>query len=290
MKLECYKSLWGATNRLLPAVDDAARDGFCGVEGPLPENHSLRIGFFEAIKSAKLKYIAEVATTGTYVPDRRISVEGHLDYLEKQLAVLAEVQPEFITCLGGCDAWPMDDSIRFFERAMELAGQYNLFICFETHRGRSLFNPWITQEIAKALPELTLTFDLSHWCVVCEGLQETEEQIIRSLACRVQHIHARVGYDQGPQVPQPFSGVYREDCQRHLRWWRWLWQSQQQRGYRASTVTPEFGPDGYEYRDPEGGSALVDLDAINRDMASLLRRSFETFSTSMDTAATPALS
>ena len=43
---------------------------------------------------------------------------------------------------------------------MKLAGSFGLEISFETHRSRSLFNPWVTQRIVKALPAISLTADI----------------------------------------------------------------------------------------------------------------------------------
>lgn len=80
-------------------------------------------------------------------------------------------------------------------------------IYHETHRGRILYNPWITRDICKVFPTLKLTADLSHWCVVAErifdpasGLDDDWQEILDIVSERTHHIHARVGYEEGPQV------------------------------------------------------------------------------------------
>jgi hypothetical protein len=284
VQLACYKTLWGFDGSHRQLAEAASSQGFDGIEAAIPEQASEVSQLAAQLSSLQLDYIAELATTGSYVPDRTLTVEDHLSDLRSQLERLGELKPRLINCLGGCDAWPIEQSLAFFRGAMALAAEYDQPISFETHRGRSLFNPWISQAIVQQLPDMKLTFDLSHWCVVCEGLQATEERIIQSLAEHCHHIHARVGYDQGPQVADPQLGVYQQDLARHLAWWRWVWQSQLQRGYTVTTATPEFGVDGYQYRAPSGLQTAVDLNSINLRMAATLRHTFQGVSAMAATA------
>ena len=274
MQLKLFKTMWGFKGSYIDAVQSALEQGYDGIEGPVPASEQEAQQFAELLEQNKLCYIAEVATTGTYVPDRKLSPEVHLQYLHDKLKLLPSLKPLFITCLGGCDAWPETESILFFRKAMDMAGSFNCAISFETHRGRSLFNPWITLRIVEQIPDLKLTCDFSHWCVVCEGLQDTEEDIIRFLLPNVWHIHGRVGYDQGPQVPDPRTQLYTNDVNKHLKWWQWIRDAHFEQGRAMTTVTPEFGPDGYEYRDPHSGSPLIDIDEINIWIADVLRSQF----------------
>ena len=194
---------------------------------------------------------------------------------EDNLQRLQSLKPLFITCLGGCDAWEISESISFLRKAIDLANEAGIEISFETHRGRIFFNPWITQRIVQVIPGLKLTCDFSHWCVVCEGLQKTETDIIHSLAANAWHIHGRIGYDQGPQVPDPRTDLYKNDLDKHCEWWQWIWNEHARQCREVTTVTPEFGRDGYEYRDTMAGSALIDVDEINSWLAQNLRSRFK---------------
>ncbi len=276
MKLQCYKSMWGLSGDLDHIVKTAKEQGYEGIEGPIPETVSQRQYLSQLLKDYDLFYIAEIATTETYVPDRSISLKGHIEYLKEKLDHLTPLNPQFITCLGGCDAWSTMQSVDFFSHAIGLADDHDLIISFETHRGRSLFNPWKTLSIVNHIPSIKLTFDLSHWDVVCEGLQTTEEEIIQKLASNTHHIHGRVGYDQGPQVSDPRIGIYQQELERYATWWQWLWHAQRQQDYKVVTMTPEFGVDGYQYRSCDGNKTLVDLDEINLYMANYCRQ-LETF-------------
>ena len=266
--------MWGFTGGYAEAVKSAKQQGYDGLEGPVPASRRELDVLTELLAANCLHFIAEIATTGTYVPDRSLPMRSHLDHLRDDLQRCVSLKPLFVTCLGGCDAWPAADSLEFFHRAIDLAENCNLIISFETHRGRSLFNPWITRDIVTKLPEMKLTCDFSHWHVVCEGLQRTEEAIIQSLLTNAWHIHGRVGHDQGPQVPDPSSAPYLAYLRQYTRWWQWIWQEHKRMGKAYTSVTPEFGPDGYGYRDIEYGKPLVDVDKLNSWLAGHLRSEF----------------
>jgi hypothetical protein len=36
---------------------------------------------------------------------------------------------------------------------------------------------------------------------------------------RAEHVHARVGYPEGPQVPNPRVAEWEQALQKHLYWW-----------------------------------------------------------------------
>jgi sugar phosphate isomerase/epimerase len=277
MQQKLFKTLWGFDGDYLKAVAQAQDDGYDGIEGPAPKDIGECIEFAAAMDEAGLLYIQEICTGGDYVPDRRASVAEHLAAFEQGFAAGQELSPLFVTSMAGCDAWSEEQSIDFFRRGMALAQEAGMTLCYETHRSRTLFNPWVTQRIVEKIPEIRLTADFSHWCVVCERLIDTEWDVIEAIADNVHHIHARVGYDQGPQVPHPAAPEYAEALASHQRWWELLWRSQQQRGYTLTTMTPEFGPDGYLHRLPFTDMPVGDLRTINKWMATTERDHFKRF-------------
>lgn len=277
MQLKLFKTLWGWQGEREAAAEQAVAAGFDGLEGQAPATADERRRFLSTLKSSGLAYIAEITTAGSYVPDRQAGLDVHLDSLRAGLERVMECEPRFVTCIGGCDAWPEELSLRFFAAAMRLADDHGMDISFETHRSRSLFNPWVTQRIAAALPQMALTVDFSHWCVVCERLLDSELDVIHAIAGQVRHIHARVGYDQGPQVPHPAAPEYAEALAAHQRWWDIIWAAQRARGLPVSSMTPEFGPDGYLHCQPFSGEPVADLWQINRWMAGCERAHFVRF-------------
>ena len=282
MKLRLFKTLWGFTGSYQSAIQQAQTADMYGIEAPAPEKSKGRLELKLLLENHGMNYIAEITTAGSYVPDRHATLQQHLDSFELKLEASLDLDPLFITCLGGCDAWPESQSIEFFQRAIEMAQHYNTTVSFETHRGRSLFSPWVTQRIVNQIPEIKLTCDFSHWCVVCERLIDTEIDIIKLIAKNAHHIHARVGYDQGPQVPNPAAPEYATALQAHQRWWEIIWESQQRREYQVTTMTPEFGPDGYLHEAPFTRKPVADLWELNTWMANQETEHFNSYVRDLD--------
>jgi sugar phosphate isomerase/epimerase len=274
MKLKVFKTLWGHTGDLADAIAACGQKGFDGLEGPPPDEPSKRLKFRKKLKAAQLDYIAEICTAGSYVPDRLASPAVHLKSLRNQARAAMECAPLFLTVIAGCDAWSVSQSVDFFGEAMLAARELGVLASFETHRSRSFFNPWTTRDILAQLPELQLTCDFSHWCVVCERLISTEPDVLSLCIQRAHHIHARVGYDQGPQVPNPAAPEYSAALAAHEQWWTQIWRSQLTQGNQVSTLTPEFGPDGYLQCQPFTGKPVADLVEVNAWMAARQRQRF----------------
>lgn len=274
MELKLFKTLWGFTGEIDVACDVALQQGFDGIEGPAPSDGLAQVSMRNAIAASQLDYIAEITTAGSYVPALRATADDHVYSLQQKLEHSLALNPRSITCLAGSDAWPEGEQLLFFERVLRLVEGLDVPVSFETHRSRSLFNPWITQRIAREFPALLFTCDFSHWCVVCERLLDAEFHGIGSIAKQSQHIHARVGFEQGPQVPHPAAPEAQEALAAHRQWWELIWQSQRERGYAITTMTPEFGPDGYLHLQPFTQTPVADLEEINSWMAAAERRHF----------------
>tara|TARA_Y100000780_G_scaffold151960_1_gene136834 strand:- start:3719 stop:4588 length:870 start_codon:yes stop_codon:yes gene_type:complete len=263
MQCDLFKTLWGHTGSFEDAALLASAANFTGIEAPAPEHDDQRDELAQVLRRHGLRYIAEICTTGSYVPDRHATPQEHLQSLEHKIQRSLPLEPAFFNVMGGCDAWPLDVQIDFFGQAQALADRLGVVCSFETHRGRSFFNPWVTRDVLRALPELRITCDFSHWVVVCERLMDSEWETILEVAERAHHIHARVGYDQGPQVPHPAAPEYAEALASHERCWQAIWASQARRGYQRTTMTPEFGPDGYLHTLPFTHQPVADLWQMN---------------------------
>lgn len=277
MRLLLFRSLWTNGLNLEAALADCRDGTFDGVEGPV------RQGFASMLLDEGVPFIGEIATGGGYVPQTR-GLSTHIDDFARKTEASLEAKPIFLTVLAGCDSWPMSLNVEFFGRALEIADQFDISMCFETHRSRSTFTPWATAELLRQIPSLQLTCDFSHWCCVCERLVLDEEpELLALFASRARHVHARVGYDQGPQVPHPSAPEYREALIAHERWWEAIWGARADSGCELVTMTPEFGPDGYLHVLPFSKTPVASLDKINAWMAAHLRARFTEFP--METAA-----
>ncbi|MNR06297.1 hypothetical protein D3C85_1223620 [compost metagenome] len=154
---------------------------------------------------------------------------------------------------------PFEEQVVFYREAAEIEKQHGIAIGHETHRGRTLFNPWETGKLLDAVPGIKLTADYSHWCCVTESTLELQEENLRKSFPRVQHIHGRIGYAQGPQVPDPRAPEYANELARHLSWWDSIVQAHQEQGRTTLTFTPEFGPPGYLHTLPFTNQPVADL-------------------------------
>jgi hypothetical protein len=191
-----------------------------------------------------------------------ITVAEHVQTFQEQIALAQTFQPYFINTHSGRDGWNAEERTRFFTLAVSIEQQSGVQIAHETHRGRVLFNPWVTRDVLQHFPTLNLCCDFSHWVCVCERLLEDVEDIIELAAGQCLHIHARVGYEEGPQVPDPRAPEYRRHLEAHERWWRIVWAKQAQRGFTTSTLTAEYGPPDYLHTLPYTQTPVANLGEI----------------------------
>jgi hypothetical protein len=270
MNLLLFKTLWGHDGSLSDAVTLCKEAGIRGIEAPAPSERKSREVFFETMQNAELQWIAEISTctpTGVFVPTPACSVEEHLKSLDDGVRLSLEGSPRFINTMAGYDAWSFADSVRFHEGVLRLQDRHDIVISVETHRGRSTYSPWLTRDLLEAVPELRITCDFSHWCVVSERLILDEEvELLHLAAEHAHHIQPRVGYSQGPQVPDPRAPEHAVSLHAHERWWSVVWDSMAARGFTEITMTPEFGPDGYLQAAPFTRVPVGNLWDINRWM------------------------
>ncbi|MBW4529092.1 MAG: hypothetical protein KME02_00250 [Aphanothece saxicola GSE-SYN-MK-01-06B] len=268
-----FFSLWGFQGSLTLALETAERGGFDGLE--LSIRHPCLVA--DADSPARLlacgrPLVLEVVTGGGYVPELGCTPEHHLAELGELLHGCVGLNPHRVTVLTGSDAWPLERQRTFLAEAQALAEATGLPVSFETHRSRCLGMPWTIAPLLQAVPGLRLTADLSHWCVVAERLMTPDLEPVRLMADRVDHIHARVGHAQGPQVSHPFAPEHAEALAAHRACWQLFTERALQRGAPPPSFTPEFGPDGYMPTLPFTDQPVADLLTINTAMAQWLRR------------------
>ena len=120
-------------------------------------------------------------------------------------------------------------------------------------------------------PQLRLTADFSHWCNVSESLLEDQAESLALAIERTDHLHARVGHAQGPQVSDPRAPEWQPAVEAHLTWWDKVFTRHQQAGAATFTVTPEFGPAPYMPALPYTAQPVAEQWELNVHMMELLR-------------------
>ncbi|WP_251977390.1 sugar phosphate isomerase/epimerase family protein [Salinicola avicenniae] len=273
-KLETFRSLWGFQGTWEQAAREARAAGFDGLEARMPQDANERQAFARFLQSHSLPYIGILFTSAPVLPHQAHTPQQHLDDLALQLQQMQALAPRFVNVLAGNDRWPLAQQVDFFGRAMEIIDASGLTCVFETHRARSLYSPWVTLDLIAQLPDLRFTSDISHWVVTCERLLDDPCDDLTPFIERVHHIQARVGYDQGPQVPHPAAPEHADALAFHQRHWAAIWEAQRRAGHEATTLTPEFGVDGYLHHLPFTDVPVADLWQLNRWMADCERRHF----------------
>ncbi|MGY2893835.1 sugar phosphate isomerase/epimerase family protein [Deinococcus sp. UYEF24] len=255
MELKLVRHLWGLAeplDRLLPQFTAA---GYTAIENAAPAE-SEADSFREHMKASEMSFIAQVFTQGQ-------TVEEHLDSFQQQLEYAAGFRPLFINSHSGLDRWSEAQADAFFAEALKMEEALGIRVAHETHRGRILYNPWTTDRLIGKFPALNLTLDLSHWVCVTERLLDGPElDIVKRCAERCLHLHARVGYEEGPQVLDPRAPEFAAQVRAHQDWWDLVWDAQERRGQAVSTLTPEYGPGLYLHALPYTQMPVADLASI----------------------------
>ena len=123
-------------------------------------------------------------------------------------------------------------------------------ILHETHRGRFSFHAATLLKYLEKFPELELVGDFSHFCTVSESMLQDQDEIINKIIPHVGHIHARVGFEQGPQVNDPAAPEWHTHLEQFMLWWEKIVAHHKAKGTNFLTFTPEFGPVPYMPLEP----------------------------------------
>ena len=233
MKIEFYCPLWGREDQ--PFDDfciDVKEAGYDGVEMSFPQDKTKKNILKDTLNRIGLKIIAQHWETSE--PD----FIRHKEEYEQRLRNLAAIKPEFINSQTGKDWFT--------------------------------FAPNVTKEYLKRIQNLRLTLDISHWCNVSESFLDDQSAAVSLAIFRTDHIHARVGFPEGPQVPDPFAPEWSDALKRHVEWWNAVIDRSRKEDVEVMTITTEFGPAPYMPIEPYSGKPIADQWEINKKMRDYL--------------------
>ncbi|AFV00443.1 sugar phosphate isomerase/epimerase family protein [Simiduia agarivorans] len=266
MELLFLCPLWGSEQ--LPFTEfvaNAKAAGYDGVEVAFPTDRKVCREWVAAIRDHDLCFVAQHWDTLTADYDKHGPV-----YLDR-LSQLAETEPLFINSHSGRDHFSFIQNQALLASADGLSRRLGLPIYHETHRGRFNFAAHVTLQYLKALPDLKITADFSHWCCVAESLLADQPEALTLAIARSYHVHCRVGHSQGSQVTSLALPEYADALEQHLQWWAAITASARARGQKQLTFTSEFGPAPYMLNDPETGQPIADQWAMNVQVMQLVR-------------------
>lgn len=253
MELILVKSTWGMEESPVDAVEKIYARGYRGVEAPLASLTDPD-AFFRALRDRDMYWIGQVFSEGG-VHD----VKAHVDSFRRQVEASRQWNPLLLDAHSARDAMTFDEQCQFYQEALEIEQRLGIPIGHETHRSRALHSPWSTAALLRQFPDLHLTADLSHWVVVCESYLADQTQDVALALKHSIHVHGRVGFPEGPQVPHPAAPEWEDALAQHEVWWDQIRQHREAAKAAAFTFDPEFGPPGYMPTLPFTSQPVADL-------------------------------
>jgi sugar phosphate isomerase/epimerase len=256
MKIKFFCPRWGSEHinweDFFQKVKSA---GYDGIEWGIPASATTEE--LDAVWALGLKH--ELLMIAQHYDTNDTDFDEHFQAYESWLNKIRKYPWHKISSQTGKDFFSFDQN-------RELIGLGNTFgAIHETHRGKFSFAAHITKTYLEKIPRLRLTLDASHWVNVAESFLMDQPEVMQLAIERTDHIHARVGFPEGPQVTDPRLLVWQQALDTHLRWWDRVVAHNP-----SVSFTTEFGP--FPYMVPEQNNQWE----INCFMLELLRKRYNT--------------
>ncbi|KAJ6007857.1 hypothetical protein N7540_011833 [Penicillium herquei] len=180
-----------------------------------------------------------------------LTANDHLQNYRDMLQLAEPLRPVSFNFQSGQDAWDVKESIKFYRGTLEIDQELGLSgrVYHETHRNRSLFTPYTAVRILKAVPQLRITADFSHWMVGLEriiDIGKEDRAMMEAIIPHVYHIHSRIGTTQASQCPEPMNPVFEEERLCFERLWTQVLQRRIEEDPNTRIIfVPEYGPFPY---------------------------------------------
>jgi hypothetical protein len=250
-------------------LDKIRTAGYDGVDTWIPERREDKHVLFDYLQRHEMLIVShQHRAEGTTFKAFRSS-------FIKNLYECAEPAPVLINSHTGRDHFSLSQNLQLVDDAAEFSAKTGIRVAHETHRGRLAYSPQITNELFHLRPQFQITADLSHWVCVTESMLAHFEEILHTAIERSIHIHARVGFEQGPQVANPMAPEWEYAVLTFLGWWDRIISVNRNAGREIFTITTEFGPEPYMPKAPFSNHPLANLFEINCYMKDLLKKRFE---------------
>ncbi len=257
---------WGFNGNAATFCEKAKQEGYNGIEVWMPGDEKGRNEIADAAGKNNL------ALGFLYGGSDKDPVK-HMQQFSEGVQSALSYKPVYINCHSGKDFFTPEQNKIFLDYTAPLSEKSGIPIYHETHRGRSLFAAHVTGGFIKSTPSLRLTFDVSHWCNVHESLLGDQEETLSRALERVDHIHARVGHAEGPQVNDPRAPEWESAVKAHMNWWDKIVERKKKEGKRMTILT-EFGPPDYLPTLPYTRQPVASQWDINVYMMNLLRKRY----------------
>lgn len=265
MKLLLLCTQWGSEHLPLEDFFFKVKDaGYDGIDTWVPEDINERKKFIALLSKYQLKIVSHQHQA------KGNDIDKYCKSLEHYLHLSVECNPLLINSHSGRDYFSFNEQLQVIDTVEEFSIKNNITIAHETHRGRIGYTPYNAMELFKQRPDMKITADFSHWTCVTESWLENSKTILEEAIKRSKHVHARIGYTQGPQIPDPRLVAWREPVDFFLGIWKQIIQHQKSIGADYFTITTEFGPPPYMWTNLNDGLPVTNQWDINCFMRNLL--------------------
>jgi sugar phosphate isomerase/epimerase len=269
MEIKIYCPLWGHEH--LDIADFCHKikaAGYDGIDTWIPEEPLAKGRLFDAISREELLLVShQYQAQGKTFDEFK---QSFLHYLELSY----EGNPVMINSHSGRDYFTLEQNLALIDIATAFSERRGITVAHETHRGRIGYSPAVMKDYFKERPDMLVTADLSHWVCVSESYLENFSDVLELAIAAARHIHARVGFEEGPQIPDPRAPEWAFAVNHFLGWWDRIVENRRKAGAVSLGITTEFGPPPYMPTKPFTNVPVADQFAINCYMKDLLRERY----------------
>ncbi|HMG10413.1 MAG TPA: hypothetical protein VK609_17995 [Mucilaginibacter sp.] len=269
MEIKILSPLWGQEHlELQTFLDKIKTAGYDGIDTWVPDHLNDKRILFDYLQQHEMYMVSHQhsADGSTFKKFRQSFI--------KNLHRCAEPNPILINSHTGKDYFSLQQNLDLIDAAQEFSRKTGITVSHETHRGRLGYSPQMISKIFEMRGDFCITADFSHWVCVTESMLQNFSDIVDEAIIRSRHIHARVGFEQGPQVADPQAPEWKYALDQFLYWWDKIVAANKRMNSKILPVTTEFGPVPYMPAIPFTCKPVADQFTINNFMKDLLNKRY----------------
>lgn len=270
MQIKILSPLWGHESwEITEFLHKIKLEGYDGIDTWVPEDNVTKTKLYNYLQQHELYIVThQHQASGKDFNEFKTSFKKHL-------TICAEPSPILINSHTGRDYFTFEQNLELIEIAGSFSEKTGITVAHETHRGRFGYCPQMIAPFFNLDKNFSITADFSHWVCTTESMLENFPEILNEAIIRSRHIHARVGFEEGPQVSDPRAPEWQYALNYFLVWWDRIVLHNRTAGTNILPITTEFGPQPYMPSMPFTNTPVSDQFAINCFIKNLLRERYQ---------------